>query len=268
MLFPAHIQARFPVETIPLALSYGGTRKGALAKAFHFKGTVADFMRDAREIGDAISYTQRPRWAGCLQGETAQSMLGSAHCPTAFDAFEKEKADLVTKPTYGQPALSVVGSAFSLARVQVGHPVAAFRRPRNKLAPVALDFSLSVSAGVQASDITASVARILRAAATYHRAGGAVKLTMHYALAFHKNNPETNAQGLLISLDMPLHNPSLAAFGGSVQFFRLFAIPAAQALSGESGDSLQCWDYKKPGIVNLSGMATDADDALAALRIK
>jgi hypothetical protein len=195
-------------------------------------------------------------------------MLRTAHCETAFKAFETETGKIRTNLTRAKPELSIVGSAFSVGRVMIGHPKAAFRRPKTRLPAKRVELAISVSGSVDHKDISRSMARIVNAAYRYHEAGGPVTLRVHYLLMFHVNNPETGSKGLVCSLDIPLTSGSLAAFGGSVQFFRAFAIPLAQALSGTAHDSLQCGQYNDPRIIGIHGRSNDAEATIKALQIE
>ena len=271
-LFSPAVQSLFPVENLPLSLHYGGGAPGD-KPAFHYKGGLSALMAALRTECETNAtlrgYLAKNvgTWAGCCNNETLQGMLDTAHNLTAFKAFEAEKSRIETPYTKAKPQLSPIGSAFSIGRVIQGHPVASYRRPKTKLPPKAVECSISVSAGVDHAKVSASMARIVNAAHHYHVAGGAVKLTVHYLLAFHQKNPETGAQGLVVSLDIPVADSALAAFSASVQFFRIMAIGLAQALSGTRGDSLQCWKLDKRGLVGIHGMADDGSTTLDALKV-
>jgi len=270
-LFSPAVQALFPVENLPLSLHYGGA--GGDKPAFHYKGGLSTLMAALREecqtnapLRDYLAKNVG-NWAGCLNGETLQGMLDTAHNLTAFKAFEAEKSRIETPYTKAKPQLSPVGAAFSIGRVIQGHPVACYRRPKTRLPAKVVECSISVSAVVDHAQVSASMARIVNAAHHYHVAGGAVKLTVHYLLAFLAKNPETGAQGLVVSLDIPLADSALAAFSASIQFFRIMAIGLAQALSGVKRDSLQVWRLDKRGLVGIHGMADDGVATLEALKV-
>ena len=258
----------FKVETLPVALHFGG---GSAGQMIHYKGglsTLMDIIRDEPAIKPYLTAKQSNlRWCGCTNGETPQNMLDTAHCETAFRAFEAAKAGLQRPLTRGKPTLSVVGGSFSLGRILIGHPVSCYRRPKQKLSPQKVDCTISVSSGVDAADVSKAIAKITNAAYRYHMAGGAITFTVHYLLGFHKANPETKAQGLVVSLDIPFTSGSLAAFSGSVQFFRAVMIPLAQAFSGQNYDSLTVLRYTDKNAIGIHGYATDADKAIEQLKI-
>lgn len=270
-LFSPAVQSLFPVESLPLALHYEGSSGDK--PAFHYKGGLSALMAALRTecetnapLRDYLA-TNVGRWAGCCNDETLQGMLDTAHNLTAFKAFEAEKSRIETAYTKSKLQLSPVGAAFSIARVIQGHPVACYRRPKTRLPVKVVECSISVSSEVQHGKVSASMARIVNAAHHYHVAGGPVKLTVHYLLAFNQKNPETGAQGLVVSLDIPVADSALAAFSASVQFFRIMAIGLAQALSGTRNDNLQCWKLDKRGLVGIHGMADDGAATLEALKV-
>ena len=257
----------FKVETLPVALHFGGEPAG---KMLHYKGglsTLMDILRTEPAITRYLKDGSNMRWCGCTNGETSQTMIDTAHCETAFRAFEAAKAGLQRPLTRGKPTLSVVGGSFSLGRILIGHPVSCYRRPKQKLSPQKVDCTISVSSGVDATDVSKSIAKITNAAYRYHMAGGAITFTVHYLLGFHRANPETGAGGLVVSLDIPFTSGSLAAFSGSVQFFRAIMIPLAQAFSGQNYDSLQVLRYTDKNAIGIHGYATDADKAIEQLKI-
>ena len=273
MLFSPAFQSLLPVENLPIKLHYGGTDK-PFTPYFHYKGSIAAFMEALRleyaqntHLQELMARHNGSRWAGFEAREQIVDMLQSAHCETAYKAFEEAKSKVNTRYAKGKPELSPVGSGFSIGRIIVGHPVAAYRRPKTKLPPKVFEAAISVSGCVEHKDVTASMAKLVNACAHYHQSGGPVRFTVHYLLHFHKVNPETRAEGIAFSLDIPLNSGSLAAFAGSVQFFRGFTIPLAQSLSGQKHDSLQCAQWNTKGIVGIHGMATDGAAMLEALKI-
>lgn len=272
-LFAPHIMEKLPVRQIPVKYHFGGKGENSLP-FFHFRGKLSEIMPLLREelprvqskgFGDG----GRPsHWAGCLNGETLQNMLETNRCQTALNAFMKEESRIKAPLTRDKPQLSVIGASFSMGRVMQGHPVQCFRRPKKKLPPRKVELSISVSSGADHAAVSASVARIVHAAHDYHLAGGAVSLVVHYLLGFYTPNPETKAEGVCFSLEIPLGDGNLAAFSGSVQFFRAILIPYAQALSGATHDSLKAFQFSDPSIANISGFVTDAEKQLASLKIE
>jgi len=272
-LFSPETMALFPVADVPMKKHYGGSKSDTMP-AFHFRGSLATLMEAlrveyARPGSPLREYLGQhfTRWAGMENQETLSECLESAFCKTAFEAFEKEKQHIQTPLKHGKNQLSPVGSAFSMGRVMSGHPVASYRRPRVQLPAKVIDCTLSVSACVEHQAVSASMAKITNAAFRYNAAGGPMILRCHYLLIFRSANAETGAQGLVLSVDIPLTNGALASFGGSVQFFRAFAIPLAQALSGYEHDSLQCGQWTKKGALGIHGKANDGASTIEALRI-
>jgi len=268
-IFSPSIMERFPVKEIPVKFHFGGKPDKPIP-FFHFKGKLSELMpmlREAYPMAERYA-SNGSHWAGCNQGETTQSMVETTRCPTALEAFMREESKIKAPLMRDRPQLSVIGASFSMGRVMQGHPVQCFRRPKHKLPPRKIELSISVSAGAKAEEVSASIARIVHAAHDYHLAGGAVTLTVHYLLGFHQPNKETGAQGLCTSLEIPLGDGNLAAFSGSIQFFRAVLIPYAQALSGKEHDSLKVYTFADPTIANISGYVTDAAKQLASLKVE
>lgn len=270
MLFAPHIMAKLPVELLKVKFHFGMGEKAPMP-FFHFKGKLPEILPLLREAAKhptvQANQGSSALWRGLRKGETLKGMLESVRCPSALEDFMREESRIAAPLSRDRPQLSVIGSSFSMGRVMQGHPVQCFRRPKHKLPPRKIDLSISVSAGVKATEVSASIACIVHAAHNYHLAGGAVTLICHYLLGFNAPNPETHAQGICFSLEIPLGDGNLAAFSGSIQFFRAILIPFAQALSGQAHDPLKIYNFADKNIANISGFATDAKAQLDSLKI-
>ena len=268
-LFSPETMALLPVvDNLGVSSHYGGEE---VKKVFHYKGGLGPLMDALKADYPMLAeYAKNgSSWAGCLNGETTKSMIETAHCETAFKEYQKSTAGLVRPLTRGKPELSVIGGSFSVGRLEIGHPVSCYRRPKKKLPAQRLEFSISVSAGTNHADVTREFSKIIVAANRYHLAGGIVSLTVHYFLGFQKKNPETGARGIVVSLVIPLNSASLAAFSGSIQFFRAVLIPMAQALSGVRHDSLTVLRFTDPKrAIGIHGYAQDAAASVAALKVE
>jgi hypothetical protein len=274
MIFAPHIMAKLPVKNLKVKFHFGSSPDNGLP-FFHFKGKLSEILPLLRETADNPKVAGADNcggstgyWCGLKHGETFKGMLETVRCQSALEAFMKEESRIKAPLTRDRPKLSVIGSSFSMGRVMQGHPVQCFRRPKHKLPPRKIDLSISVSAGADADKVSASIARIVHAAHDYHLAGGAVSLTVHYLLGFYKPNKETKAEGICFSLEIPLGDGNLAAFSGSVQFFRAILIPFAVALSGKEHDSLKVYNFADQSIANISGYVTDAEKQLASLKVE
>lgn len=269
MLFAPHIMQALPVRELPVRYHFGESKQ--TLPFFHFRGKLSalvPLLSEAAQMPEVNKHNQDgSRWAGLHHGETLRGMLATCKCQTALEAFMREESKLKAPLTRDRPQLSVIGSSFSMGRVMQGHPVQCFRRPKHKLPPRDIKLSISVSAGANAEQVSASIARIVHAAHDYHLAGGAVTLTVHYLLGFHKPNKETGAHGICTSLEIPLGDGNLAAFSGSVQFFRAILIPVAVALSGQKNDSLTVYQFRDKTIANITGFVTDAEAQIESLKI-
>lgn len=270
MIFAPHIMARFPVKQLA-AGTYFDRKADATIPLFHFKGKLSELMPLLRDafIPEVTQHDNCniPRWVHLTKGETFKGMLDTCKCPTALAEFMAEESKLKAPLMRDRPMASIVGASFSMGRVMSGHPVQCYRRPKHKLPPKTVNLSVSVSSGADAKAVSKSMAKIVHAAHDYHLAGGAVTLVIHYLLGFHKPNPETGAQGIAFSLEIPLGDGNLAAFSGSVQFFRAIMIPYARALSGQRKDTLTVLSFHDKSIAQISGFVTDAEKQIADLKI-
>jgi len=273
MLFKPEIMAHFPVETMQTIAPYG--RAKAALPLFHFKGSISQFCRIGSEAVGQIRTSYHPgnhgsakSWYGMLPHESLTGFLQACKSESALKAFLAAEAKLNTPFMRDRPQLSVIGSSFSMGRVMQGHPVQCFRRPKKKLPPKRLELACSVSSFIEADAISAHLAKVSKAAQTYHLAGGAMELVIHYSVKFTKPNPETKAQGLAISLIVPLGDGNQTALAGSVQFFRAICLPFAKALSGYPDDGLPTLTLNIPGVKNLSGNLQDAEQQIAALNVE
>lgn len=274
MILSPSLMESLPVVDLPIGKYYENdgikTRK-----VFHFKGTVADYVRwfklalaENSILRNATVETGgSAKWIGLENKETIPGMLESAHCETPFKAYREARANLTYSPARARPTLSPVGASFSVGRLIQGHPVAAYRRPRTKLPARDIDLSISVSASVRADAVTACMAKIMKAAENYMLAGGVVSVTCHYILLFRKPNPETKAEGIVFSLRLPMNHASSAAFGGSVQFFRALTLNLGTMLSGHPGDALIVGRYLRPGMAEITGDLKGIGATLEALTL-
>jgi hypothetical protein len=271
MIYSPSIMENFPLKTIKVVgYSY---KKGNTKTVLHFNGRLTHFMsllQQAQGENDSLCMygkTNSATWCRLLHGETTESLIRDTVCKTATQDFEKAEAALKTPLTRGRQEPSVIGAAFNIGRIMQGHPVSCYRRPKKKLPPKDLHFSISVSSLANAELIMQSMVKIVRAAHEYTLNGGAVKLTCHYGASFSKPNPETGAEGIMISLEIPIANGALAAFSASIQFFRAVVIPIAQCFSGLRHDSLVVMAWDKAGMQTISGQGGDATATLEALKI-
>lgn len=267
----ATIPAGFTVETLPLSImdTRGSFPAFTDQQCFHFRGTPSDFLncvkrhtaqnpRLSREIADM---------GGDWTGENAPlKALEQGYSPDALAAFQASSAALSGPLQRGSPLLANQGPAFSIARVIQGHPIACFKRPRVKLPPRNLEFSVNCNGAVTPSDISNPVARIARAAWEYQAAGGPVTVTAHYLYSLkYANGPVTCA---IISLALPLANLSQFATGASVQMYRAFAMPLRNVtLAGSYTPSAPLVRWNNPRIQVLTGNPDTDALALKALGV-
>lgn len=231
---------------------------------------LQELSKDKSRAGRELASNASPRgyWSG--SDDTLDVIASSGVFPKAVKAFEQAAGNMETHLARATPVLSPVGSSFSIGRIKMGHPKACLYRPKAKLPPKDIALTMNVWTGVTAEQISASMARIAKAAWQYIAAGGIVNLTVNY---LHKFSEPQEWQGQLHYglMDTIKINPTTAASYASAasgQLYRAVSIPLAQALSGQPGDGLPLCSWANPKAFPING--TQALDAavIAELRIE
>jgi hypothetical protein len=248
------------------------TGKGALPM-FVWQGSYSAWLEHARAMhADSRRYrgllAERcdEGWAG-MPGQDVAALLSTGIIDAALRDFEAAQAKLLNDnllPGSMQPA--VAGGAWIVPLVLANNPMPARIRTRSKLPPRSLDLCTNVSSHINPADVTASMARIAKAAWLYILAGGAVTITAHYIHKFSK--PCDGQWGVLHSIKVPITNCAALASACSVQHYRGMDIIAAQCLSGDPHDGLPLVKWKRPGLLHVTGRLEDDAKARAALRIE
>jgi len=211
----------------------------------------------------------KPRnWAG-FEKQALGKLLSTGIIDAALADFEKVQAKLITHAIPDRPLPSVTGGVWVTPLVLANVPMCARLRTRTKLPPKNLELAVNVSAVVEASDITASLARIARAAWDYTLSGGAITITVNYV--HHFTEPQTwkreDMHGVIHSIKVPLTNVAALASAVSSQQYRGTDMQAAKALSGYRDDGLPVTTLIKPGLLHVTGRIEDDTKARAALAI-
>lgn len=248
------------------------TSRGNAHQWLHWSGTLPEFFAWAESLPKFAHYVARKdlgdksKWAGFLT-ETPSAAERARYSRDAHEALKSARAILNTPvKAPGRSIPSPVGGSFNIGRVLQGHPLSAYRRQRAALPPKTIEVALSATWDIDQKTIAASISRIARAAWEYHLAGGVVNIRIHYILGFDRPDANGN-EGLIITINLPTENIGQLATAASVQFFRGFAIPAAQALSPVHNDPLHAGSSTLPGIHTLRGKPADDAPILKALQI-
>jgi len=270
--FSPSIMARFPIETIRVRNSRKVERD---ATYYHFKGTLTEFFTlyreassDSTAAGSNLRGIIQNAWAGPWTGLVRQPLadfLDSGRSSEAHEAFNKALAKLDVKGKASIPEYRVSGGVWSVPRYLSGHPQAAIYRPKTAKPAMTLEVCTSYPASANAEYISQVTSRIARAAWDYQKVGGSVSLTLHQLSKFAES--QDGAQGLLLSIKIPLSDIASLATALSIQIDRNMYSTLAAALSGYGPrDALTTEWLVKPGLINLNG--SDDEKALAAASIK
>ena len=259
--------ARIRTIEAPIRLYWGGD-KAIPTKCLQWRGTWSQFLEDMRALraGPLWKRTNNSggKWAGFTDsGSTPERLMETGRSPETQRAFDAAMAHLHAQGGRDRLQYVPASGTWSIPRVLSGHPLAAMRRPRTALPVVNADLGACFSAFVKADSVAATMAVLARSVWNHIQSGGAATLRISYVLGFHAKHAETGAKGIIISIDVPLTNPASVAAALSVQTFRGLAIRMAQCYSGEAQDSLQNWQWAKPGLISMQG---DTEEDLKRLR--
>lgn len=279
MSFP-FIHPDIKTETLPLSRVSGRLPGGRFnfsaakpTKTYRFTGTPGEFLSVLHAMAQSPENRALKRelesrsgeWSG-LGPQNAAQVAQEGYSSAALQAFQKATAALGVSKARGTPQLAPCGTSYSMARVIQGHPIAAFKRPREKLPPVSLDLTVNAWCGRKPEDIQNSLAKIARAAWDYQAAGGPVSITVHYLYYF--SEARNGHMAFMASLKIPLSNGAQFATGASLQMFRGPGMAiAGSCLSGEVGDGLPLAKWDNPKTLPISGDPAEDAEILAALKI-
>lgn len=270
-IFSPSLMERLPVQKLSLKRHSGSPQQ---TPVFHFSGSMAELFTLLREAQNdptiageraqrAISTHSTP-WAG-FSLASAQAMVDSGYSLDAQKAFNSALARVETKNDRAPITYREVGGSWSIPRTLSGHPRSAFYRPKSRLPAKDWQIGACFMAAVKAPDVAEPLAKIARAAWAYLEQGGAVTLTIHYSAQFSR--PCGGADGLVLSIKVPLSNPAAIATACSVQLFRCAVIALGVALSRATGDSLPTAWLVKPSLINIQGSRLLDSSALSTLGI-
>lgn len=195
-----------------------------------FRAWIQTFPEHQRQL-DAEDSDRS--WLGFTEpSDSSLNLVKTGLSPSALKAFNTANARIVADYRPDSIALSPIGASFSIGRLQAGHPVACFRRPKTRLAPLRIEFNTRFAAFVSSAHLTAPLAQIMRAAWQYHLAGGIVTLQVNYFCGYSTPNPRTGGTGFMLSLLLPLADEGAIASFVSVQFARGARLAAGRLFHG------------------------------------
>lgn len=271
MKFSPAIMAQFQTREVPCEWN-------SAAPLYTWAGGYSQWLAFIREASadptpagrflrtDIDEHCKNARFSGI--GQSGDDVLRAGFYTQAFEEFKRAEAKL--EADRFQPGLlrpMVAGGAWIVPLVLAGNPMPARIRERSKLPPKNLELCVNVVHYIKWQDITASMARIARAAWDYVQAGGTVSLTVHYIYQFTK--PQDGHEGFLASIKVPLTNQASFASACSAQEFRGIGIAVARALSGYRDDSLPLGRLvKRASLLDVTGRPQDDTRAREALAIK
>jgi hypothetical protein len=224
------------------------------------------YRKPSQRLQKFLANPSIAEWAGLEPDEKPLKILQTGVCRSAVAAFQQARANLVASYQPGQMQLSPVGSAYSVGRYLQGHPRCALRRPKTKLAPRHIEIATRLAASVTPENFTYTITAIALAVWDYHLAGGVVTLTVHYFCGYFKPNPRTGGKGFLLTLPLPIEDPTTVATFASVQFARAIRIPILYDFYGGEIE-LPGLVWRKPGLTTIWGTELD-QAALQDIRVQ